>query len=168
MSTTPEGKDTTMSDTTTRTPTRTVQVAVDAAEALFDAADEHGHHVHLDLGGKIGRPNGRAVAARDLLLMALAGCSGASFVAELRRRGKVPRTLHITVTGELATTRPAVFRAIGLHLTVSGDDLDEESLIAAAHACHGDCSVHATLSHVADITTTYEVVGSPLPAGGSS
>ncbi|MPZ79566.1 MAG: hypothetical protein GEV28_03850 [Actinophytocola sp.] len=148
--------------------TRTVEVAVDPGEALFDAADEHGHHVHMDLGGKIGRPNGRAVAARDLLLMALAGCSGASFVAELRRRGKVPRALHVTVTGAPATTRPAVFRAIAMHLAVSGDDLDEESLTAAAHACHGDCSVHATLSHVADITTTYEVVGAPLPTGGRS
>lgn len=147
---------------------RTVKVAVDPAEALFDAADEAGHHVHLDLGGKIGRLNGRAIAARDLLLMALAGCSGGSFLAELQRRGKVPRTLDITVRGVLATTRPAVFRAIALHLSVSGDDLDEESLIAAAHACHGDCSVHATLSHVADITTTYEVVGAPLSTGGRS
>ena len=143
---------------------RTVTVAVDPAEALFDAADEHGHHVHLDLGGKLGKPNGRAVAARDLLLMALAGCSGASFLAELHRRGKVPHALDITVTGELAATRPQVFRAIALHLSVSGDDLDEASLTAAAHACHGDCSVHATLSHVAVITTTYEVV--PAPIGG--
>lgn len=145
---------------------RTVTVAVDPAEALFDAADEHGHHVHMDLGGKLGRRTGRAVAARDLLLMALAGCSGSSFLAELHRRGKVPRALDITVTGELATTRPQVFRAITLHLAVSGADLDEESLTAAALACHGDCSVHATLSHVADITTTYEVVPIPATTGG--
>ena len=34
---------------------------------------------------------------------------------------------------------------------------DTESMIAAADACHGDCSVHATLSHVAEITTTWDV-----------
>ena len=151
--------------TTTAPVTRVVDVVVDPREALFDAADEHGHHVHLDLGGKLGLVNGRAVAARDLLLMALAGCSGASFLAELHRRGKPPRALSISVTGELSTTRPAVFRAIALHLNVTGDDLDEESLTAAAHACHGDCSVHATLSHVADITTTYSV---DPPGGGTA
>lgn len=144
---------------------RTVDVVVDPAEALFDAADEHGHHVHLDVGGKLGRANGRAVAARDLLLMALAGCSGASFLAELHRRGRPPSALSIEVTGELSTTRPQVYRAISLHLRVAGDDLDEESLTAAAHACHGDCSVYATLSHVADITTTYEVIA---PPGGTA
>jgi len=40
---------------------------------------------------------------------------------------------------------------------VVGRGLDTESMIAAADACHGDCSVHATLSHVAEITTTWDV-----------
>jgi uncharacterized OsmC-like protein len=54
-----------------------------------------------------------------------------------------------------------VFRSIAMHLTVAGRGLDAESMIAAADACHGDCSVHATLSHVAEITTTWTVTESP-------
>jgi putative redox protein len=140
---------------------RRVEVDVDPDEALFDARDDGGHQVTMDLGGKIGRPGGRGFAARDLLLVALAGCSGASFVAELRRRGKRPDSVAIVVSGRIDTTPPAVFRHIDMHFTVRGTDLDDDAMTAAVHACHGDCSVHATLSHVADITVTYDLIDAP-------
>ena len=136
---------------------REVVVSVDPVEALFDAQDSDGRSVRMDLAGKLGKPSGRGTAARDLLLMALAGCSGASFLAELHRRGKVPDSVAILVRGELDTKPPLVFRTIAMHFTVVGRGLDTESMIAAADACHGDCSVHATLSHVAEITTTWDV-----------
>jgi uncharacterized OsmC-like protein len=136
---------------------REVTVAVDPGEALFDARDEGGRMVRMDLAGKLGKPGGRGFAARDLLLMALAGCSGASFLTELHRRGCVPAAVSITVRGELDTRPPVVFRKIAMHITAAGTGLDEESMTAAASACHGDCSVHATLSQVATIITTWEV-----------
>jgi putative redox protein len=137
---------------------RRVEVDVDPDEVLFDARDEGGHQVTMDLAGKLGKPAGRGFAARDLLLVALAGCSGASFVAELRRRGKRPDSVFITVSGRIDTTPPAVFRHIDMHFTVRGTDLDEDAMTAAVHACHGDCSVHATLSHVAEISVTYDLI----------
>jgi uncharacterized OsmC-like protein len=135
---------------------REVIVAAEPGEAVFDATDEGGRTVRMDLAGKLGKPAGRGFAARDLLLMALAGCSGASFLAELHRRGRVPAAVSITVRGELDTKPPVVFRRIAMHITATGTGLDEESMIAAAAACHGDCSVHATLSQVAAITTSWE------------
>jgi uncharacterized OsmC-like protein len=147
-----------MSATTSGVQVREVFVAVDPVEALFDARDSDGRPVRMDLAGKLGKPGGRGIAARDLLLMALAGCSGASLLGELHRRGKVPDSVSISVRGELDTKPPLVYRSIAMHVTVTGRDLDTTSMTAAADACHGDCSVHATLSHVAQITTTWEVV----------
>jgi uncharacterized OsmC-like protein len=143
--------------TTRRGAVRHIEVSVDPAEALFDARDATGHEVTMDLAGKLGRPGGRGFAARDLLLAALAGCSGASFLAELANLGRTPQHVTISVRGELDTQPPSVFRAIAVHIVASGADLDDESMTKAMDACHGDCSVHATLSHVARITTTCEI-----------
>jgi len=140
------------------TQVREVTVAVDPAEALFAATDTGGRLVTMDLGGKLGKAGGRGIAARDLLLMALAGCSGASFLAELHRRHKVPDAVTISVRGTLDTRPPLVFRSIAMHVVATGHGLDDDSMIAATNACHGDCSVHATLSQVAEITTTWEAV----------
>ena len=143
-----------------------VDVTVDVEQAVFDAQDEAGRHVVMDMGAKLGLPGGQGTSPRDLLLMALAACSGASFLQELRQRGKTLHSVSIRMTGELAAERPLVFRKIGMHFTVSGRDLDEASTAAAIHACHDGCSVHATLSHVADITTTYEVTRSRVAIAG--
>jgi uncharacterized OsmC-like protein len=151
-----------MSTTRSGAAVRHIEVSVDPAEALFDARDATGHEVTMDLAGKLGRSGGRGFAARDLLLAALAGCSGASFLAELACRGKTPQHVSISVRGELDSRPPAVFRTIAVHIVASGSDLDDESMTTAIGACRGDCSVHATLSHVAQITTTYEIAA---PAG---
>jgi putative redox protein len=114
------------------------------------------------MGGKLGyRGARRGFSPRDLLLAALAGCSGASFLAAMRDLGQALTSCQIVVSGELDPRPPQVFRKIDLLLRVAGPAHDEEAVRQASQACHGDCSIHATLSHVADITVRYELQEQP-------
>ena len=141
----------------THIATPRVEVAVDIAEGLFDARDALGHQVTVDMGRKLGRPGDQGISPRDLLLAALSGCSGASFLAAMQGRGQTLSRCQIVVSGELDTRPPAVFRKIDFLLRVAGPNVDPEAVREAAHACHGDCSIYATLAHVAEITVRYEI-----------
>ncbi len=141
---------------------RSVEVAVDPARALFVGKDVNGFEVSVDMAGKLGVPGGGdGFAARDLLLIALAGCSGTSFIAALRDAGQKIGTLNICVSGTIDANPPQVFRLIHLLFRVSGTDLDPEILRSSLGACYGSCSIAATLQHVAKIVTDFEIIESP-------
>jgi putative redox protein len=143
--------------------TRTITASVDGGGFLFEAADDAGHTLTMDMGGKAGRAGGGGFQARDLLLIGLAGCSGASFLLRLNELGYEPDRLEISVTGQLRETRPSTFAHVDVLYTVVGADVSEEHLREAADACHGTgCSISSTLEHVATIATRCELAGAPV------
>src|SRR3954452_3031280 len=122
----------------TQPRTTSVAVDVDVEAALFDSADMLGHQMLVDMGGKLGyRGARRGFSPRDLLLAALAGCSGASFLAAMRDSGQTLTSCQIVVSGELDPRPPQVFRKIDLLLRVAGPALDEDAVRQASQACHG-------------------------------
>lgn len=148
---------------------RSVEVAVDPERALFVGKDVNGFEVSVDMAGKLGVLGGTdGFAARDLLLIALAGCSGTSFIAALRDAGQKIDTLSINVAGTIDANPPQVFRLIHLQFRVSGTALDPEVLRASLGACYGSCSIAATLQHVAKIVTDFEIIESPLATSANA
>ncbi len=141
---------------------RTVDVKVNPERAFFLGRDVNGFEVPVDMAGKLGVPGGDdGLSPRDLLLIALAGCSGTSFIAAMRDAGQKMAALNIKVSGTIDDKPPQVFRHIALLFRVSGDHLDPEQVRACLAACHGSCSISATLQHVAQIDTDFEIVADP-------
>ena len=141
---------------------RSVDVAVNPDRALFQGRDVKGFEVPVDMANKMGIPGGDlGFAARDLLLIALAGCAGTSFLAGMRDAGQKISSLSMRVDGTLDTKPPQVFRHIRMLFRLSGPALDPEKVGAALAACHGTCSIAATLSHVAQIDSEFEIIPEP-------
>jgi putative redox protein len=139
---------------------RVVTLDVDPATALFHATDVNGHALTVDMAVKLGQRAGRGYAARDLLLVALVGCSGSSFIKALHDFEQPVSALSVRVSGTIQAEPPQVFRAIDVLFRVSGERLDTERVREALFTCRGDCSIAATLGQLAEIAFDVEIVPS--------
>jgi len=104
--------------------------------------------------------NATGLKPSELLLIALGGCTGLDVVSILRKRRQNLTGLEISVTGEQDPDPPWAFRKIRLEYALRGTELSE---LAVEHAIQLSeekfCSVGATLSGVAEVTSSFTIVG---------
>ena len=101
----------------------------------------------------------KALKPSDLLLLSLASCSGYDVVMILGRQRQNLVDLYINVDGTQASEAPYQFTDIHLHYTVEGIDLDAQKVARAIELSETKyCSVAATISGVAKLTHTFEIV----------
>ena len=96
----------------------------------------------------------------ELLLVALAGCTGISVLSILRKRKQDITGYELHVHGERAAHHPKVFTTISVQHIFTGKELDTiwiERAIALAEERY--CGVEAMLGKTATITHTYVIVG---------
>jgi putative redox protein len=100
----------------------------------------------------------------ELLLVALAGCTGIDVANILRKKRIDLNHLRISVTGEQDPTPPWAFRKMHIHYQASGKDLTSKAMEQAIRLSEEKyCSVAATLKPSVEITQDFELVQTPNP-----
>lgn len=128
----------------------------------FAAKGDSNHWVTMDGPEAVG---GFESAARpkELVLMALAGCT-ASDVINILKKKRVPlRTFEMLLTGEEAAEHPKVFTSIHIEYVFAGDDIRSEDVERAIELSRTKyCSVSAMLEPAVTITHSYRIEPDPL------
>jgi len=117
----------------------------------FVGTDESGHSVVLS-----GDAEAVGVRPSQMLLVALAACTGYDVVAIMNKKRKPLSKLEITVEGSQQEESPYPYRNIHVTYRVSGKDISEKAIAQAIELSEEKyCSVAATIRGVAEITTEY-------------
>jgi len=125
-----------------------------AFEALQD-----GHRFVIDGGTEFG---GRDLGPRpkNLLLTALAGCTGMDVVSILGKMRITEFALEVVVRGEPGTEHPIVFTSISVEYRFRGRDLPPEKLRRAVDLSRERyCGVSAMLSKAVEISHGIVILG---------
>jgi putative redox protein len=95
----------------------------------------------------------------DLLLLGLGGCTGVDVVTILEKQRQKITGLVITITGEQEPEPPWAFRRIEINYLLRGKGLKEEAVRRAIQLSEEKyCSVGATISGVAEISSSFQIV----------
>ena len=132
---------------------------IDLKEGLAFDVEVHGHSFRFDaapaFGGKDYGP-----PPKNLVLSALAGCSGMDVVAILRKMQMPFDSFAVEVDGALAEEHPKVYSDITVKYIFSGQNLDNEKIEKAVNlSLDKYCGVAAMLKKTAKIS--YEIVKNP-------
>jgi putative redox protein len=132
-----------------------------AGEQRFDAGRPGGPTLRLDGTGKTGQ------SPVDVLLSALAGCTGIDIVEYLAKRRTQVERLEIEVIGERAETIPRRIIAVQLIYRIDGVGIDREHAERAIDlAVNKYCSVRDSLATDIVIEWTMTLNGEPIRPGG--
>lgn len=95
----------------------------------------------------------------ELLMFALAGCTGVDVVNILEKMRQKISGVEVTVTGRQPESYPKPFNHIEVKYVFRGEKLDKEKVRQAVELSEGKyCSVGQTLAGVAKIVSTIEIV----------
>ena len=125
----------------------------------FVAESGSGHALVLDASPEVaGRSTG--ATPMELLLLALAGCTGIDVVFILVDRMKKPLSgLSVEVSGQRSENPPKVYTEIDVTYRLRGAGLEEkDALRAISLSAEKYCSVSAMLERTATIRSHYEIV----------
>lgn len=102
---------------------------------------------------------GTGLKPSDLLLLGLGGCTGIDVISILEKERQKVTGLEITVTGEQEPEPPWAFRHIEVKYLLRGKGLKEEAVRRAIQLSEEKyCSVEATISGVAEIVSSFQVM----------
>jgi len=122
----------------------------------FVGTDQSKHSVVMSSQDK---ENGTGMSPSQLLLVALAGCTGYDVVDILQKKRQHLTGLEVVVTGEQDADPPWTYRKIHVHYLVRGKGLREKAVRDAIELSEEKyCSVAATVRGVAEITQEYTIV----------
>jgi putative redox protein len=123
-------------------------------EMAFSGATASGHEIKMDASEEVGGQNGGA-RPMELLLHAVAGCTGIDIISILKKMRLEPTSFHMEVDGERADDHPKRFTSMNIHYALEGE-LPEEKVIRAIRLSKDKyCSVSHSLN--ATITVTYSI-----------
>ncbi|MEJ5338957.1 MAG: OsmC family protein [Aquificaceae bacterium] len=95
----------------------------------------------------------------ELLLAALAGCSGVDISQILKKKRQEVRDIQIDVKGTRRDEYPRVYEKISLRYRVYGKNVKEKAVEEAIRlSVEKYCSVYAMLSKACHIEVSFEVV----------
>ena len=118
----------------------------------FDIQSESGHTVTTDEAPIFGDDAG--MRPTEMLLAALAGCTGVNAVLLLKKFKQPFKSVEIRVEGEQDKDWPRAFKKIELTFLIGWDGKHDGKLADQAidMACERYCPIHATLSKGVEIT----------------
>ena len=120
----------------------------------FIGIDSTNHSVVLSTADE-----GVGVKPSEMLLVALASCTGVDVVEILEKKKINLISLEISVTAEQDQDPPWTYRKIHLCYKVKGDGLTEKALQQAIHLSETKyCAVAATIRGIVELTTSYEIL----------
>lgn len=124
-------------------------------EMRFGITAGSGHTVTVDM---LDEQTSAGFSPMELLLVALAGCTGISVLSVLRKRRQEITGYELQVHGVRAQQHPRVFTTITVHHVFTGNTLEVKWIERAIALSEKQlCGVEAMLSKTASISHTYEI-----------
>jgi putative redox protein len=129
------------------------------------ARSDSNHWVVMDGGPKFGGSSSGS-SPKELLMMALGGCTLMDVIGILQKKRVPCRNIEITVSGKIRDEHPQILTEIHLEYVVYGDGIDPHDVERAIQLSTDTyCAVSAMLKHAAAITHSYRIEsGDLLPA----
>ncbi|UQD52034.1 OsmC family peroxiredoxin [Bacillus methanolicus] len=125
-------------------------------QLAFSGITPSGHEIKIDAAEEIGGQNSGA-RPMELLLQAIAGCTGIDIIMILQKMRLNPTSFHLEVEGTRAEDHPRRFTDIHIHYALEGE-LPEDKVIRAIQLSKDKyCSVSHSLN--ANITASYSING---------
>jgi putative redox protein len=135
----------------------TIQAKYETA-MQFDVTSSSGHHVTLD---NVTQPGSEHVgfSPMEMLLVALAGCTGINVVTILQKKQEQVTAYEIQVHGILTEQFPKIFLEITVEHFLTGHNIKPESVARSIELSETRyCGVSIMLSKTAKITNTFEII----------
>lgn len=128
----------------------------------FVSTDALGHSVVMDAKPEY-KGEGTGVRPMELLLHALAGCTGMDVISILEKKRQDVRDLSINVRAEQRTDEfPKIYTKIEVEYVVTGFGVAPEAVARAIELSESRyCSVKGMLGAQVDVTTSYQVIEAP-------
>lgn len=132
------------------------EVNVDAVltgEMRFDIKTDSGHTIVVDT------PEENAGASpMELLLVALAGCTGMDIISILRKKRQEVTNYEVRIHGLRAEEHPKVYKEITIEHIFSGHNIQATAVERAIQLSQEKyCGVGSTLDKTANITHTFTI-----------
>jgi putative redox protein len=143
----------------------TKEIVLKQVEGItFVAKGNSSHWVAMDGSTELGG-NLAGSTPKELLLMALAGCTASDVVPILKKKRTPLQKLEIYVKGNEREQHPRIFTDIHVEYVFYGEGLKSEDIERAIELSTTKyCSVSAILAASAPITHSYRIVASELAA----
>lgn len=123
----------------------------------FDAESGSGNRIAMDVSEQDGGQNAGA-SPMELLLVALAGCTGMDVISILRKKRQNVTSYTIAVRGERREEHPQTFTTITVEHTLTGHGINPDAVRRAIELSETKyCSVGATIEKTATITHTFRL-----------
>jgi len=134
----------------------------------FIGRGETNHWVAMDGPPELHGENA-ASRPKELLLLALGGCTGADVASILGKRRTPFRKFEVALTAEISTEHPLVFTRIDLVYRFEGDGLKLEEIERAIRMSQDKyCSVSAMLRRSMPIAWSVELNGQRMLSGSDA
>lgn len=130
----------------------------------FVGKTDSNHWVTMDGPEEFGGSNA-GTRPKELILLALGGCTGSDVVSILRKKRVPLESFEVHFTAEVAEEHPQVYKSIHMEFVLGGDGIkpaDVERAIELSETKY--CSVSAMLRGNVAITHSYRIEPSREPA----
>lgn len=122
----------------------------------FSGSAPSGHEMKMDAATEIGGQNS-GPRPTELLLHAVAGCTGIDIISILQKMRLNPSSFHIEIDGTRAEEHPKRFTNIHILYALEGELPEEKVVRAITLSKDKYCSVSHSLN--ADISVSYSING---------
>lgn len=122
----------------------------------FAVKSDSNHWITMDGPEEFGGSNAGA-RPKELILMALAGCTGSDVVSILQKKRVAFNDFEININAETADEHPQVFTKIHIEYVVYGEVKKEDLERAIELSSTKYCSVQAMLRNSVEINHTYRI-----------
>ena len=126
-----------------------------AGDEFFIGTPPSGHSQLIDTKGD----RRAAPTPVEMLLVAVAACTAADVISIMHKKRQDVTDYNVEVEGERADDHPRKFIKFHINHIVHGRNVSEKALADAIELSQTKyCSVGATVTPTAEITTSYEIV----------
>ncbi|MCX8010559.1 MAG: OsmC family protein [Ignavibacteria bacterium] len=122
----------------------------------FAVKSDSNHWVTMDGPEEFGGSNAGA-RPKELVLMALAGCTASDVVSILQKKRAQFNDFEINITADTADEHPQVFTKIHIEYVIYGEVKKEDLERAIELSSTKYCSVQAMLKNSVEITHSYKI-----------
>lgn len=123
----------------------------------FTAKGDTNHWITMDGPEKLGGSDAGS-RPKELVLMALAGCTGSDVVSILQKKRVNLSDFEINITAQQTETHPKVFSHVDLEYVFYGKDIKEKDVERAIElSTQTYCDVSAMLQKAMTINHTYRI-----------
>lgn len=120
-------------------------------DMIFTGYSSNGFSLPLDARKDSGGHDA-GISPMELMLTALAGCTGMDVISILRKKKQDVTGFEVEVEGVRADEHPRVYTEIWVRYTVTGHDVDQKAVDRAIELSREKyCGAAATLRHTATI-----------------